>query len=268
MPTYKDEDRGTWYTSFYYTDWMGNRKKKKKEGFKRQKDAQTWERNFLSKQQGSPDMTFNSLVELYLEDCKSRLKPTTLENKTYIFGNRITPYFKELPINKIDAVTIQKWQNELLSHENKFSQTYLKTLHNQVSAIFNFAVKYYNLPTNPARLSGSIGKKHAESMAFWTIDEFNTFLPYVSDKLTSLVAFSLLFYTGIRSGEMLALTLNDFDFTAQTLSINKNYARHEGKDLILAPKTPKSKRVITLPKFLCELVQHYANKLYDYTSVA
>ena len=51
----------------------------------------------------------------------------------------------------------------------------------------------------------------------------------------------------MRSGEMLALTLNDIDFEEWTVSITKNYARVDGEDLLLDPKTPKSDRKITLP---------------------
>ena len=96
-----------------------------------------------------------------------------------------------------------------------------------------------------------MGKKNAESMLFWTVEEFRKFLPFVSDKPVSKLAFEILFWTGIRSGELLALTLNDFDFDAKTLSITKNYARHEGEDLIMEPKTPKSRRLIAVPTFLC-----------------
>ena len=53
MPVYKDDERGTWYASFYYTDWQGRRKLKKKRGFERKKDAQEFEREFLAKQERS-----------------------------------------------------------------------------------------------------------------------------------------------------------------------------------------------------------------------
>lgn len=264
MPVYKDEIRNTWYASFYYTDWMGNKKKKKKEGFKTQKEAKAFEREFLNKAHASCDMAFGSLVELYMEDSQSRLKPTTLENKKYMINLKVLPYFKDMPLNTINATTVRKWQNELISNENNYSQTYLKTLNNQLSAIFNFAVKYYKLPSNPVRTCGSMGKKNADSMQFWTVDEFNKFIAFVEDKPVSKVIFEILFWTGIRSGELLALTLNDFDMNAQTVSINKNYARHNKQDLILEPKTPKSKRVVTIPPFLVTLVQDYVSKLYDY----
>ena len=99
-----------------------------------------------------------------------------------------------------------------------------------------------------------MGKKNADSMSFWTVDEFKQFIDVVSDKIVSKTIFNLLFWSGMRSGELLALTLNDFDFNTKTVSINKNYARLHNEDLILEPKTPKSKRKVTLPPFVCDLI--------------
>ncbi|AZK44806.1 site-specific integrase [Paenibacillus lentus] len=263
MPVYKDEKRGTWYAKFNYTDWTGVIKQKLKRGFKTQREAKAYERDFLSKANAGPEMTFGHLVELYMEDCKSRLKPTTYENKEYIINLKILPYFKNLQLNAIEPATVRKWQNELLTDENNYSQTYLKTVNNQLSAIFNFAVKYYRLPSNPARICGSMGKKNADSMQFWTSEEFNKFISEVH-KESARIMFEILFWTGIRSGELLALTSNDFDFVSLTISVNKNYARHQNQDLILEPKTPKSKRIITIPQFLADKVQEYISKLYDY----
>lgn len=263
MPAYKDKKRGTWYCSFYYADWNGQRKKKKKEGFKTKGKALEFERSFLEKSQASPDMTFGALVELYMEDCKSRLKPTTYENKQYVIGLKVLPYFKDMPINTIEPATVRQWQNKLLALDYK--PTYLKTVHNQLSAILNFAMKYYKLPSNPARICGAMGKKNAEDIEFWTLDEFKQFIVH-SDNVMYTLIYQLLFWTGMRIGECLALNLTDFDFEKRTVSINKNYARHQKQDLILEPKTPKSKRLITIPNFLCLMVKDYVDKLYDYES--
>lgn len=263
MPTYKDEKRGTWYVKFKSVDWMGNNKQVMKRGFKTQKEAKAFERDFLAKATADCSMTFGTLIELYMEDAKSRLKPTTYENKEYVINLKVLPYFKDMPINAIEPATVRKWQNTLLDDESNYSMTYLKTINNQLSAAFNFAMKYYKLQSNPARITGSIGKKNADSMLFWTTEEFEKFINSVSNKPASVAIFNLLFWTGMRSGEMLALTLNDFDFDALTVSISKNYARHEGEDLILDPKTPKGKRIITIPEFLSDMIKEYASKLYD-----
>jgi len=181
-----------------------------------------------------------------------------------MIDSKILPYFKDMTINKIEASSIRRWQNTMINHEYGYSQTYLKIVNNQLSAIFNYAMKYYKLPSNPVRVCGSIGKKHADTFQFWTREEFQLFIPTVSDKPLSTLLFSILFWTGMRIGELLALTLNDFDFDNKVVSINKSFIRLGKKDIVGEPKTPKSKRNITLPDFLIEMVKDYTEKLIDY----
>ena len=268
MPTYKSAKRGTWYCKFYYQDWTGKRRQKKKEGFKTQREAREYEREFIAKSKSDCSMSFKSLVELYLEDCDSRLKPTTLNNKKYIIELKILPYFRDMPVNTIDAALVRKWQNELISFRDAngqpYSQTYLKLIHSQLSAIFHFARKYYKLSENPLVVCGSIGKSQADSIQFWTLDEFRQFIPSIEDKPLTKMAFELLFWTGMRSGELLALTLNDFDLDSRKVSISKTFARLNKKDLIMTPKTAKSRRTVTLPLFLCDMVRSYAEGLNGY----
>ncbi|MBO6179500.1 MAG: site-specific integrase [Selenomonadaceae bacterium] len=280
MPSYKKTLSGgkvSWYVKFYYVDWTGTRQQKKKSGFATKRDADQWERAFLERQAASPDMTFAALVDIYLEDCKSRLKPTTLSQKQYCINHRILPYFKDLPISSITPAQVRKWQNELLEAEYKpghskkdeettprqYAATYLKTVNAQLSAIFNYAMKFYKLPSNPARLAGSIGKQNSDKVDFWTRKEFDKFMEVVSDKPMSKAAFNILFWTGCRSGELLALTLEDIDFKSKTLRINKSYARLNGEDLIQRPKTEKSTRIITLPDFLLDILREYIAVLYE-----
>ncbi len=264
MPTYKDEKTGLWYCKFVYTNWTGERKQKKKKGFLLQRDAKQYELDFLSKTSDNCDMTFQALTDIYMEDCAVRLKPTTYQGKQIVFSQHILPYFKHFKINEIQPMTIRRWQTKLLSSPKKYKPTYLRTLNNQLSAIFNFAVKYYGLKENPVHKSGSIGKKRADLNQFWTPEEFKLFVSAVSDKPASAVIFNLLYWSGMRSGELLALTLNDFDFEVRTVSITKNYARMNGEDLLLEPKTPRSNRKIALPQFVFDMVREYVSKLYSY----
>lgn len=199
-----------------------------------------------------------------MEDSKARLKPTTLANKQAIIDTKILPYFGDMPVCDISELTVREWQNKLISDEKGYKPTYLKTVHNQLSAIFNFAVKFYKLSVNPAAKCGSMGKKKADCMQFWTKDEFYSFINAVSDNPTSKVVFNLLFYSGMREGEMLALTYNDFDFEKSTVSISKTYAVIKGKEIIQAPKTPKSNRVITLPIEIMNMVREYYKMLYNH----
>lgn len=264
MPAFKNDKRGTWFCKFYYTDWNGARKQKKKEGFQTKREAQEFERDFLNRCSIDCDITFENFCKKYMEHCKARLKPTTYENKVNIIDTKVLPYFKTLKLNEIKASTIRTWQDKLITHKDNYSQTYLKTINNQLSAILNFAVNNEYIGSNPMHKCGSMGKKNAEGLHFWTLDEFKIFYTAVKDKPISEAIFPLLFYSGMREGEALALTLNDFDFENNTVNINKTYAKHNGQDLIQTPKTPKSKRVITLPIQIMELIKKYAGSIYGY----
>ena len=144
-----------------------------------------------------------------------------------------------------------------------YSQTYLKTLHNQLSAIFNHAVRYYELRSNPAAKAGNMGSEEHKEMLFWTKEEYLKFADVMMDKPVSYYAFEMLYWTGIRCGELLALTPKDFNFERQELTINKSYQRLNGRDVITTPKTKKSNRTIKMPKFLCEEMQEYIGMLYE-----
>ena len=266
MSIHKDKN-GSWYVMVRYDDWQGNRKQKCKRGFDTKREALDWERRFLLQSSNDPDMLFKDFYELYAKDMKARLKQNTWEHKECIIKSKILPYFGEKPMKDIQARDVLAWQNELLRHRSKngkpYSETYLKNLHNQLSCIFNHAVRYYDLSTNPAAKAGSIGVKNAKEMNFWTKDEYLKFSEVMMDKPLSFYAFEMLYWCGIRLGELLALTAEDLDFENRKLCINKSYQRIKGQDVITEPKTKKSNRTIEMPDFLCEEMQEYISMLYD-----
>lgn len=138
----------------------------------------------------------------------------------------------------------------------------MKTVYNQLNAIFNYAVKYYDLQSNPCSKAGAIGKNKADEMSFWTKDEFLKFVEFIADKPMAYTAYNTLFWTELRIGELMALTRADLDFTAKTLTVSKSYQRIEDRDVITPPKTPKSNRTISIPDFLCGLLKEYCDSLY------
>jgi len=129
--------------------------------------------------------------------------------------------------------------------------------------MFNYAVKYYDLHENPCTKAGSMGKSHAEEMNFWTKAEFEQFIVAVQDKPASYTAFMTLYYTGMRVGELCALTPADVDLEGHTITINKTFQRINGRDVIWPPKTPKSNRVVTIPQTLANCLKEYMDKCYE-----
>lgn len=182
MAVYKEEKTNTWRVLYRYTDWNGERKQTQKRGFKTKREAQSWEREQLNKLGGDLDMNFKSFVEHYSEDMQTRLKENTWETKKHIIDKKLIPYFGKLKMCNITAQKIITWQNELINYKDDkgkpYSPVYLKTIHNQLSAIFNHAVRYYNLKENPCQKAGSMGKKKNREILKQTknsITDFNEF---------------------------------------------------------------------------------------------
>ena len=266
MPVFKNETSGTWYVMARYTDWTGTRKQKCKRGFATKREAQEWERSFQMQTSSDMDMTFEAFAQLYEQDMRPRLKENSWLTKENIIQKKILPYFGQRKISEITTKDVIAWQNELLAFRDErhqpYSQTYLKTLHNQLSAIFNHAVRFYNLRSNPAAKARNMGNEERKEMLFWTKEEYQKFADAMMDKPMSFYAFEMLYWCGIREGELLALTPADFDFEKGTVKISKSYQRLHGQDVITSPKTKKSNRTIKMPKFLCEEMQDYLGMLY------
>lgn len=266
MPAYKNKDNGTWYVMTQYTNWKGERKPKCKRGFDTKREAQEWEHTFRQQNSGDLDMPFSAFVEIYCREQKPRLKESTWQTKENIIQQKILPYFGNYKINEITTKDVRAWQNEMLAYRNEenkpYSSSYLKTLHNQLSAIFNYAVRFYDLRSNPAAKAGNMGSEERKEMLFWTKEEYWKFAEVVKDKPASYYVFQILYWTGIRCGELLALTISDFDLQKKTLHIDKNYQVVKGEEMITTPKTEKSNRIIDLPEFLCNEMEDYFSSLY------
>ena len=270
MPVYKNEKNGTWYVMVRYKDWKGKRRQKCQRGFSTKREAQEWERQFQLQKKADIDMTLASFCELYEEDVRPRLKESTWLTKESIIQSKILPYLGKRKLSEITAKDVIDWQNEMRRQKGKtgkpVSPTYLKTIHGQLSSIFNHAIRYYDLNINPAKKAVTMGMEESKEMLFWTQEEYQKFAEVMMDKPLSYYAFEMLYWCGIREGELLALTPADFDFENQTVTINKSYQRLKGKDVITTPKTKKSNRVIKMPKRLSYEMQDCIKLFYSLKS--
>ena len=250
MAVYKDNATGTWRVIYRFTNWKGERKQTQKRGFATKREALAWEHEAMLKQGAKLDMTFGSFFEVYEADKKQRVKESTWESKSHVIRTKILPYFENRKIAEIEAKDVIAWQNELMAYKDEkgkpYSADYLRTIHAQLTAIFNHAVNFYNLPYNPARRVGTIGSEAVKEMDFWTKEEYLKFSEAMMDKPRSYYAFEMLYWCGMRSGELLALTPADFNFEKQTVTISKTFHRSKGRDIITSPKTKKSNRTIKM----------------------
>lgn len=267
MPAYKEKNK-TWTSKFKYKDWMGQTKQKTKRGFVRKKDAEQFEADFKAKYIHSANIPFAALADNYLDDLVSngKIAVTTAARKKQTFSVLLTPFFEKKPINEIDELDVLNWQTWVRQQglERKpgigYAPTYLKSINNELSAIMNYACRYYKLPYNPCKRAGSMGKSDAEAMQIWTLDQFEQFIT-CADKSGARVAFDILFWAGIREGELLALTPADF-LPDMRLNIDKNFAVVDGEHIIKSPKNDPSIRCIAIPDFLYNEVMDYVQSLY------
>ena len=273
MSAYKDKKTGKWFVFFYYRDWQGKNKGNTKRGFQTKREALEWERGFKQKQETNLDMSFKSFVEIYSKDMKARLKLNTWLTKENIIQTKLVPAFGNKKMNEIRPADVIAWQNKMLACKDKkgnsYSEIYLKTVHNQLSAIFNHAIRYYELKSNPAAKAGNMGKAQTKEIEFWTKEEYLKFSEVIMNKPLSFYAFEMLYWCGIRLGELLALTPADFDFEKGVVTINKSYQRLQCEDVITEPKTKtaKSNRTIQMPDFLVEEIKDYIKLLYSCQSI-
>lgn len=258
MPAYKDNKTNTWYCKFYYMNWQGEKKQKLKRGFKLQRDAKEWERSFLEQFATNPDITFNTLYQKYKRFKENRVRPSTLESQCNAIELHILPYFNNLIVSDITPADVLEWQNKLL--EKHFSASHTRQINAYLRMLFKYAVDYLGLAKSP--VMAQICKPAKGNIDFWTPEEYKAFSDSIKDNLEAYTAFEILFYTGMRKGELLALTLNDIDFHAGTISINKTLAYVSGKYVVQPPKTSKSNRIVEAPAFLLDEIREYTSKVY------
>jgi len=202
----------------------------------------------------SEDILFCDFYRIYYSDMEGRLKQTTLARKNAIICDKVLPTFASLPMNKITPQLIRRWQTGLISQG--YSPTYLKTIDMHFFSVFKYAAKYYGFE-NPYARADHMGSGASRPMQFWTLGQYRTFIRQFQDQPRVFLAFELLYWCGIRVGELLALTPADIDEKKRLLKITKTYVRHNHQDIISPPKTENSVRNVAMPEFLFAEVMDY-----------
>ena len=268
MPAYRNSKRLTWYCSFYFTDWQGKRRKKKKEGFKTRHEALAWERKFLEFYAGCPDISFATLVQAYKEHHRETTREVTHYTKCRLIDNHILPCFGQLPVGKIGRAQIQAWKSTLV--QRKLTPMYIRQICSLMKSIFSFAVVHYHLPENPCSCRET-PCRHQRKVDYWTLEEFRKFAAVLT-RPHHIMAFYLLFWTGMRKGELLALTWEDIDFDKSSIAVNKSFVRLHKRDIISSGKTKSSQRVVIMPAFLAEMLRDFqqlkgktSGRIFPYT---
>ena len=160
---YKDDNNGTFYVQCYYRDARGSKRHKTKRGFSSEVETAVWEGQFKSFNGGAMDMSFSEFVEVYASEVKLRVREHTWITKEYVINDKLVPFFGDMRMCDVRPIDVIRWQNELTEHRDAdgkpWAPTYLRTVNNQLNAIFKHAERYYSLTDNPVRRVDKIGSK-------------------------------------------------------------------------------------------------------------
>jgi len=266
----KDEKRNTWYVRIKVTDASGKKREIWKRGFPTKREASEFEHEQKRINEGSTNMSFKSFCEsVFLPDMKLRVKESTYRNYEGIVIRDLVPYFGQFGLESITTSMVRAWQNKELVEDGRYNRprttVYLQNAHKMLSMVFLYAKKFYGLKENPAELVGNFRKKENKEMKFWTLEEYKKFSNVIAyEKPVIAIAIDVLYWTGLRRGEMLALTKTDLDFAKNEITINKTKFREPGgKFKLTPPKTLGSYRKVMMPKFLSDKLKEYIDSKPD-----
>lgn len=234
--------------------------------FRTKKEAQIQEQLFKVSNNEVEDITFNDVYIHYLDYQKTKVQPSTIYNTERLMEVHILPYFKNKKIKNINSIELIEWQKEV--NKTEYSIKYKKDMFSYLSSIFKYAVKHFDLDKNPMTKLDNFHdvNPQVKKIDFFTHDEFLKFISVVDDPVYKLF-FELLFYSGCRRGEILALTWRDVNWNTNEISITKTVksARGTGSQYIGYPKTSNGVRNIVLPDFvISEMKERYIiDKAFD-----
>jgi integrase len=225
------------------------------------KEAKEIERNLLNKK----DLNENiigikaiTVIQDYLEYSRNFDKASSHLKKHNVFKNYITPFLQNMKLNDLNLTYAQKFKELLLN--SCISNNYKRYVLAMMSSFLNYSAKHDYINKNPMKQIDNF-KKEKVTMNYWTLSEFNTFIECV-DNIFYKTMFWVLYYTGMRKGELLALTLKDLDLVNNTININKTCSYVTGKGYIItSPKTTESKRIIYINKKTVDILNKYINHI-------
>lgn len=255
MSIYRDQTRACWVSSCRFKDINGTTKRSIERGFKTKEEAGEWEHE-LKANSGLRTLTLSEFFRVYERDVRPTVAESTWEGKAAIFRDKIEPHLGNTPIEGLSTPDVLLWQNLMWSMRKKdgtrYSPTFLRGINNQLEAIPNHAANFYGLKRSPMKSLRKIGRKNAGEMRFWTKAEYLNFSRQVKDDPVAHCAFEILYWCGLRLGELLALTGNDIDFNRGVIMVRRSIAKVSGRYIMSSPKTSTSRRVVQMPPFLEE----------------
>ncbi|HDR3898421.1 TPA: site-specific integrase [Bacillus cereus] len=262
MPVYKDKERKTWYFKVRYKDMYGRNKQKLKRGFKKRGDAILAEAEFVAsiKDAFTDEVTFDEVFEHNINF--KTYKPKTIRRRTNEYNLHIKPRFGHIKVKDINTQQVLDFQKYLSSSLS--SPESARTVYSNFKVLMNHAKRFYNLRYDPTLQVPTMprGKKRIDFIKREDFDKrVQEFTMHYYKELTILM-----FYTGLRVGEALALKWIDIDLAEHQINVNKSWGLNER--VLTSVKTAASEAIVPIPKLLVGMLggikKESAEKTYGF----
>lgn len=260
MPTYKSDkptkDGRQYYFVVSYTDFKGNHQQHKSKKYRTQKECKEAEAKFLlqSHKASSSDVTFSRLIEVYIDEQKSLLKPQTIPHLQDVC-NHIIASLGGVRVSKLSRFEYEQFRNDLTN--KGLSANYKNKINRQLKRLLKYANERYEIFNNvPDRYPSFKDVEKVKEIDFFTLDEFNRFIATTDDP-RYIGLFTTLFFCGLRFGEANALQFKDVydDRIHITKTLTTKMRGIGEKYLTSSPKTHSSIRNLPIPKRVADCVK-------------
>lgn len=258
MPVYEEKEKTNGQKRYYIRTYVTDENGQKKQITRHNKNwigrdgywlAYQEEIKYKNKKnKKDKNVTLEELYKKYLNHKKPMIKLSTYLKYKDDIENYILPYFENKIVNQITSGDILNWQDKI--NQLQLSIYTKKRSYTTFSSLLKFGHIFYGIKENVMASTDNFkepkGKK-SKKMNFLTKSEFDAFINCETSDIYRNF-FTVLFYTGMRRGELLALTKEDIDFDENTININKTYSpRYKNYNIEETdPKTDKSNRKIQM----------------------
>ena len=213
---------------------------------------------------------FIDFVRIYYKEYADvELSPTTIQGGKRELKNYVLPEIANIPLNKIDALVIQKIINNLKERDKvrldkngntqKLSMTSVNNVYRLLRKIFNKAVSWDYIDNNPVLKvkTPEISKKEKLS---YNREELIAILEILkSEDILTETLFTIAICTGLRRGELVGLHIEDIDFVHNMISVKRAvvWDNRIKKSIEKTTKTKGSVREVPMPLFCAETIKEY-----------
>lgn len=271
MVVRKDKQRRTWIIDLSLGENLlsGKRKRIVRKGFQSKKEAQKAEKKlyqiFLSDEPNYDHIRIQEFFNhLMREDENNQRKPSYIRTQKYNYNRHLKPYFQGSLIVQLKYEHIFEFREYLCT--KGLSNNTVNKIMILLKRILDVGIRKGYMSDNPCTLLKKL-PTDSKRMNFWTLEEFHEFRQlFTKEEKNYLIFFTLAFFTGMRSGELLGLTWEDFNFFRREIYVHKNLTKVDGKFIFNTPKTTAGKRIIIINRKLVEDLKAWKKTQYAWLS--